>query len=112
MSSQIFKTPVPKEIFYNFLESCATKKTKYYLFSKVIFKSAQYQELIEPFLTTIKEHYYPSKQKYVLRKMNYKNFVTILRQICKYHHIPFTSTIKYDKSTYEISYSIFFNSEQ
>ena len=68
MSSQIFKTPVPKETFYSFLESCATKKTNYYLFSKVIFKSAQYQELIEPFLTTIKEHYYPSKQKYVLRK--------------------------------------------
>ena len=70
MSSQIFKTPVPKNAFYSFLESCATKKTNYYLFSKVIFKSAQYQELIEPFLTTIKEHYYPSKQKYVLRKMN------------------------------------------
>ena len=107
MSSQIFKTPVPKNAFYSFLESCATKKTNYYLFSKVIFKSAQYQELIEPFLTTIKEHYYPSKQKYVLRKMNYKNFVTILRQICKYHHIPFTSHIKYSKSKYEIIYTIF-----
>ena len=44
--------------------------------------------------------------------MNYKNFVTILRQICKFHHIPFTSTIKYDKSAYDISYSIFFDSEQ
>ena len=60
----------------------------------------------------IKNHYFPSKQNYVTRKMTYKNFITILRQICKYHHIPFTSTIKYDKSTYDISYSIFFDSEQ
>jgi hypothetical protein len=112
MPSQIFKTPIPKEIFYTFLESNATKKTNYYFFTKTTFKSAQYNEAVQPFLDKIKEHYFPSKQKYVTRKMNYKNFVTILRQICKFHHIPFTSTIKYDKSTYDISYSIFFDSEQ
>ena len=39
--------------------------------------------------------------------MNYKNFVTIIRQICKYHHIPFTSNIKYSKSKYEIKYFIY-----
>jgi tRNA G18 (ribose-2'-O)-methylase SpoU len=112
MSSQIFKTSVPKHFFYTFLESAATKKSNYYIFTKTSFKTVQYQELIEPFLLTIKDHYFPSKQKYVTRKMNYKNFVTILRQICKHHHIAFTSTIKYDKSTYDISYSIFFDSEQ
>jgi len=112
MSSQIFKTTIPKEIFYAFLEANATKKTNYYIFTKVLFKSAQYNETVIPFLDKIKNHYFPSKQNYVTRKMTYKNFITILRQICKYHHIPFTSTIKYDKSTYDISYSIFFDSEQ
>ena len=39
--------------------------------------------------------------------MIYKNFVTIIRQICKYHHIPFTSSIKYNKSKYDIYYFIY-----
>lgn len=112
MPSQIFKIPIPKEIFNSFLEENSIIKTNYYLFTKATFKSAQYNEMILPFLNKIKDHYFPSKQKYVTRKMNYKNFVTILRQICKFHHIPFTSTIKYDKSAYDISYSIFFDSEQ
>ena len=112
MTSQIFKNAIPKTLFLNFMDSCAVKKTNYYVFSKTVFKSAQYQELVEPFLNAIKEYYFNSKQYYVTRNMNYKNFITILRQICKYHHIPFTSTIKYDKSSYEISYSIFFESKQ
>ena len=112
MSSQIFKTVVSKSLFFDFMDSCAIKKTKYYIFSKSVFKKAQYQKLVEPFLNAIKKYYFTSKQYYITRNINYKNFVTIIRQICKYHHIPFTSTIKYDKSTYEISYSIFFDSEQ
>ena len=43
--------------------------------------------------------------------MNYKNFVTIIRQICKFN-LLFSSNIKYDKSTYEINYNIYFNSDQ
>ena len=78
MSSQIFKTSIPKEIFYAFLEANATKKTNYYIFTKVVFKSAQYNETVIPFLDKIKNHYFPSKQNYVTRKMTYKNFITIL----------------------------------
>ena len=43
---------------------------------------------------------------YVEREMKYKNLITIIRQICRYHHIPFSSNIKYSKSKYEITYSI------
>ena len=39
--------------------------------------------------------------------MVYKNLITIIRQLCKYHHIAFTSVMKYNKSKYEIVYSIF-----
>jgi hypothetical protein len=39
--------------------------------------------------------------------MNYKNFVTLIRQVCKYHTVPFTSAIKYAHSDYEIVYSVF-----
>ena len=39
--------------------------------------------------------------------MSYKNIITIIRQICKYHHIPFTNRIKYEHSKYEIIYIIY-----
>ena len=62
MTSQIFKNAIPKTLFFNFMDSCAVKKTNYYVFSKTVFKSAQYQELVEPFLNAIKEYYFNSKQ--------------------------------------------------
>ena len=55
----------------------------------------------------LKKYYFKSKHHYLERDSTYKNFVTIVRQICKYHHIPFTSDIKYSKSKYEIKYFIY-----
>jgi len=112
MVSQIFKDTFPKDGLFKFLEQCSEKKTNYYYLTKTSYKSAQYKEYIEPFCEEIKNYYFKSKQHYATRKMNYKNLITIIRQLCKYHHIPFTSAIKYDKSSYEISYSIYFDSEQ
>ena len=40
-------------------------------------------------------------------KLTYNSFTTIIRQICKYNQITYTSQIKYDKSTYEIVYYIY-----
>ena len=60
---------------------------------------------------TISEGKIALLKKYITRKMNYKNFITIIRQICKYHHFAFASNIKYDKSSYEITYNIYFNSD-
>ena len=112
VNSQIFRNTIPTNILFDFLKENATEKSNYYFFTKTHFKSSQFNENIEPFLEEVKGYYFTSKQKYITRKMNYKNFVTIIRQICKYNHIPFSSNIKYDKSTYNINYNIYFNSEQ
>ena len=107
MSSQIFKTAIPISVFDEFLKEYATKNKTKYIFSKTSFKKAQLENKVGVFLEKIENHYYSSKKFYTTRSMNYKNFVTIIRQICKYHHIPFTSNIKYNKSKYEIIYTIF-----
>ena len=107
MNSQIFKTPIPISLFSTFLEANGEKYPNKCIFSKTSFKKGQLSNNIQTFLDSIKEHYYPSKQFYVTRNITYKGIVTIIRQICKYHHIPFTSHIKYSKSKYEIIYSIF-----
>lgn len=107
MTSQIFKKKMSKDILFDLLEKCGTKKKNSYIFSKSNFKKAQFDNLIEPFCTLLKEYYHKSKIKYIERKINFKSFITIIRQICKSIHIPFSSKIVYDKSNYEIVYTIF-----
>ena len=61
---------------------------------------------LNKFYDSLKPFYFNSKLFYLERDKTYKNFITILRQITKYHHIPYTSKIIYLKSTYEIKYFI------
>ena len=58
----------------------------------MLFKKAQLTEKIEPFIEKIKPHYFKSKVFYAERKINYKNFVTIVRQMCKAYAIGFVSS--------------------
>jgi|TARA_B110000495_G_C22971470_1_gene570179 hypothetical protein len=107
MSGQIFKTNPPIDAFLFFFRQFGEFKNNKYILSKALFKKAKMKEKIQPYIDLIKPHYYNSKLFYIERKMTYKNFVTIIRQICKLYAIGFVSSIKYSKSTYEIKYSIF-----
>ena len=105
--SQIFKKDIPKEYLFDFLNKCCVVNNKKYTFSKSSYKKAKLEKLVEPFCKSLKEFYFKSKHYYIERNMTYKNLITILRQICKFNNIPFTSDIKYSKSKYEITYFIF-----
>jgi len=106
--SQIFKTSFSNEIIYDFLKEFCDKTKNFYVFSKATFKKIKLQspKKLEEFYENIKPNYFKSKQFYLERDKTYKNFITILRQLTKYHHIPYTSKIIYLKSTYEIKYFI------
>lgn len=109
--SQIFKTTFPKKIIYDFLKEFCEQTNRFYVFSKTTFKKIKLQSpnKLNEFYEKIKPHYFKSKQFYLERDKTYKNFITILRQICKFHAIPYTSKIVYSKSTYEIKYFIYHN---
>ena len=77
-----------------------------FVITKALFKRAEIHNLIKPFLETIKDHYYLSKQHYIDRQINYNNFITIIRQLCNVNDIKYVSTIVYSKSNYEIEYTI------
>jgi len=106
--SQIIKTTFSKDIIYNFLKEFCDVTNKFYVFSKTTFKKIKLQntDKLDEFYDKIKPHYFKSKQFYLERDKTYKNFITILRQLTKYHHIPYMSKIIYLKSTYEIKYFI------
>lgn len=106
MTSQIFKTPIPNDIFLNFLEDIAIKMNNKYIINTICYKKGIYNGIIEKFIDNCKPYYYLSKRKYLERKLTYSSFITIIRQICNYNKITYTSQIKYDKSSYEIIYYI------
>ena len=109
MTNQIFKSNIPNNILFDFLEQIYLfKNDNYYTISSTSFKKASFLNLIESFCKNIKNYYHISKHHYITREINYNRLMTIIRQICKYNKIPITSNIKYDKSKYSIQYYIFF----
>ena len=108
MSTQIFKNNVPNELLFNLLDSVCLKNEKHYTFNTVSFKKGLYSEDIPNFINFCIPFYHLSKRKYLERKLTHNSFTTILRQICKFNNIKYTSEIKYDKSTYDIVYYIYY----
>lgn len=108
MSIQTFKTLVPKEMFFSFLNQICTKNEKHYLLDTVSFKRGIFNGTIQAFFEECTPYYHNSKKKYVERKLTYNSFVTVIRQICNSNQITYTSQIKYDKSKYDIVYIIYY----
>jgi len=107
MSSQIFKSSVPNDLLFNLLNKISIKTEKRYIYNKNSYKKGLINNIIPDFLNSCKEYYYISKHKYLDRKISYNMFTTVLRQICNYNKIVYTSQIKYSKSQYDIEYYIY-----
>jgi hypothetical protein len=105
--SQIFKTQVPNNKLFELLNNICIKKDKCFTFNKNAYKKGLLNETIINFLNECKSYYYESKQKYLEKKITYNVFTTVLRQICNYNKIIYTSQIKYNKSQYDIEYYIY-----
>ena len=108
MPSQIFKYPLPTNIFFKFLEEICVKNDKYYVFDKCAFKKASYKNILQAFYETLTNYYYLSKHKYLENPTSYNSLCTIIRQICKLNATSCVSNIKYSNSTYEIIYFIYY----
>jgi hypothetical protein len=108
MSIQIFKHPIPKQLLTTLLDAICLKNEKHYTLNNEVFKKGIFKELIPTFIEEAREYYFNSKKIYLDRKLTYTSFTTVLRQICNYHKITYTSKIKYDKSKYDIVYYIYY----
>ena len=107
MSSQIFKQKFPNELLFTLLDKIAIKTDKRYIINKASYKKAILASDIDAFLNECKSYYFLSKHKYLQQNNHYNSFTTVLRQICNFNKITYTSQIKYDKSKYEIEYYIY-----
>ena len=108
MTSQIFKNPISNQILIKLLDDIAVKSDKCYVLNNNSYKKGLFNDIIAKFINECKPYYHLSKRKYLERKLTYNSFITIIRQICNCNKITYTSQIKYDKSTYDIIYYIYF----
>jgi hypothetical protein len=108
MSTQIFKKNLPNEILFTLLDSMCLKNEKHYTLNIESFKRGTFKEIVQKFINDCTPYYHLSKRKYLERKLTYNSFTTILRQICNFNKITYTSQIIYDKSTYGIVYYIYY----
>jgi hypothetical protein len=108
MSTQIFKKKIPNEVLFTLLDSICLKNEKHYTLNIEAFKKGVFKELVQNFINNCTPFYHLSKRKYLEKKLTYNSFTTILRQICNFNKITYTSQIIYDKSTYGIVYYIYY----
>jgi hypothetical protein len=110
-SSQIFKRPVPTSVLFSVLDEIATKTANNaYVLNHDAYKRGLFTGAIDVFLEQCRPFYHTSKQRYLDRKKTYNAFITVVRQICNFCKLKYTSQIKYDKSKYSIIYYIFADS--
>jgi len=109
MSTQIFKKDIPNEIVFGLLENICMKNDKHYILNVDSFKKGVFNESIQQFFELCKPYYHNSKKKYLEKKLTYNSFITVIRQICNYNKLTYTSKIKYTKSSYDIVYIIYKN---
>ena len=106
--SQIFKNQIPNQLIIKLLDDIAVKNEKCYVLNNNSYKKGTFTDTIAIFINDCKPYYHLSKRKYLDRKLTYNSFITIIRQICNFNKITYTSQIKYDKSSYDIIYYIYF----
>ena len=58
MSSQIFKSEVPKDVLFNFLDNICIKNEKNYILNSMAFKKGLFNESIVDFFKSIYKHYH------------------------------------------------------
>jgi hypothetical protein len=109
MVSQLFKNDIPIDLLIKLLQIISIKTDTGYIINKSVYKRGMFTDSINNFIQECKPYYHASKYKYVNPPITYNLFITIIRQICNFNKIKYTSRIKYEKSNYDIIYSIFLN---
>ena len=108
MSSQIFKQNISNYLLFQLLDDIAVKNVKdcFYFVDHNVYKKGVFTKKIEEFYKICRPFYHISKRKYLDKKLTYNSFITVIRQICNSNKLTYTSQIKYNKSIYDIVYTI------
>jgi hypothetical protein len=105
--SNIFKTIPDKNIILNYIKENSYNINNRYIIDINIYKKSLLNCEIDKLIIYIKPFYFKVKHIYLERKINYKNYLTIIRQLLNIFNIKYIKKIKYFHSIYEIIYIIY-----
>jgi hypothetical protein len=108
--SQLFKNKISINILLDFLEKINCQKMEnFYIVDITAYKRSIYINALKPFLSQLKEFYYPSKYNYIDPEIiNQNKFNTVVRQICNYTNTHYEKKLRHDQSKYSVVYHIYF----
>lgn len=107
-NNQLFKTPVENSFIFDLLDKICQKTDRFYVIDQNAFRKMLFHKYETDFFNQLLNHYYSSKHFYLTRKLTYKSFTNIIRQICKHNNVLFNSNICYSDSRYTISFYIYY----
>ena len=103
-ASQIFKYEIPCSLLVNIVRKLGYIDNNVYNINLASYKKGMLDGSIPELFKECRQYYFMSKKKYVDGKINYQGFLTVLRQIGKYHNLDFDTRINYYNNAYEIIY--------
>lgn len=103
-SAKIFRSPVTLNIIYNLFDQVCLLKNDFYIFDINSFNKMKHLDLLEPFLSKLKEYYFPHKYGILNEEQSLNHFMMIIKQICKYHKLKVKTEICQDYPRYMIEH--------
>jgi hypothetical protein len=106
LMGRIFYEPIDAKILYDLLDQICLKTEKHYIVNIIAYRKMMFLKLHLPFLNAIVSKYQVSKRFYVTRKLTFRSFITIVKQLCHHNHITTHSNVQYFESEYIINYFV------
>ncbi len=106
MTCQVIRNAIPKHILLVFLDLYATHTAYGHLFDRQSYKRAAMAGGVTRLNKYLIPFYHKSKSFYLTRKESFVNLSTVIRQLCRRLKIGYSSSIKYERSSYSITYRI------
>lgn len=110
MNKQVIHSTETFNILLELLTTYCNKENNLYIINNILYKKLIYNNYLQSFLNKLREHYYKSKLNYLDNCNTYNNFITIIRQICKFNSVEYNTRVVYEKSKYVPIYYINMNS--
>jgi hypothetical protein len=110
MPTFVFNKRLSHHLLKRFLDPICIKNTTHYVINYETLKRARYTTHYDDFINMLKPYYYPSKRHYLDDPTPYRRFLTILRQICSYNNIAYTTATVYDRAKASLEYRIYYAS--
>lgn len=90
MAIKLFKLTPPPEIIWDLLEEICFKENDNYIVNYESYKKMFYLEMEDYLFDNLLEYYHEAHYSYIDCEMDYKSFLTIIRQVCKANGIPYS----------------------